>query len=112
MKKTRILVVDDDPKIRRLVAAHMTQSGFNVELKDKPIKPESVQRYLESKFGENLAAVKDAMEELAASYDQASLSKKAYSLYERFRPSIPKGRAGWGAKGNLDTSLIRSLGGG
>lgn len=27
-----VLVVDDDPKIRRLVAAHMSQHGFNVEL--------------------------------------------------------------------------------
>lgn len=28
----KVLVVDDDPKIRRLVAAHMTQHGFSVEL--------------------------------------------------------------------------------
>jgi two-component system KDP operon response regulator KdpE len=27
-----VLVVDDDPKIRRLVAAHMSQHGFHVEL--------------------------------------------------------------------------------
>ncbi len=27
-----VLVVDDDPKIRRLVAAHMSQHGFKVEL--------------------------------------------------------------------------------
>ncbi len=31
-KSPTVLVVDDDPKIRRLVAAHMGQHGFNVEL--------------------------------------------------------------------------------
>jgi hypothetical protein len=33
----------------------------------------------------------------------------AHSLYERFRPEIPSGKAGWGAKGELDLRLIRSL---
>ena len=31
-KRATVLVVDDDPKIRRLVAAHMSHFGFNVEL--------------------------------------------------------------------------------
>jgi hypothetical protein len=31
-------------------------------------------------------------------------------LYEKFRPDIPEGQAGWGAKGDLDLDLIRSLG--
>jgi len=27
------------------------------------------------------------------------LRRKAYALYERFRPEIPTGKNGWGAKG-------------
>ena len=37
------------------------------------------------------------------------LSDRAYSLYEEFRPVIPRGKRGWGAKGDLDLDLIRSL---
>src|SRR5271169_3165422 len=37
------------------------------------------------------------------------LSQNAFSLYERFRPAIPEGVTGWGAKGNLDIDHIRSL---
>jgi hypothetical protein len=30
-------------------------------------------------------------------------------VYEKFRPSIPEGVTGWGAKGELDLDYIRSL---
>jgi hypothetical protein len=37
------------------------------------------------------------------------LENKAYDLYEKFRPKIPEGTKGWGAKGELDLDYIRSL---
>jgi hypothetical protein len=37
------------------------------------------------------------------------LESKAYGLYEKFRPAIPEGTKGWGAKGELDLEQIRSL---
>ena len=33
----------------------------------------------------------------------------AYSLYERFRPTGPAGKAGWGAEGALDIGLLDQL---
>jgi hypothetical protein len=33
----------------------------------------------------------------------------AYPLYEQFRPEIPEGTKGWGAKGELDLGLVASL---
>ena len=50
------------------------------------------------------------MTALVKASDPADLADVAYSLYEEFRPSIPKGRRGWGAKGELDLDFIRSLG--
>ena len=35
--------------------------------------------------------------------------REAYRLYERFRPAIPEGKKGWGAKGDLDLGLIGRL---
>jgi len=33
----------------------------------------------------------------------------SYGLYERFRPQIARGEAGWGQKGELKLELLRSL---
>jgi hypothetical protein len=71
------------------------------------IEPQSVERYLQQKFGENLGPVRSAMGGLAKCY---ALADVAYSLYERFRPEIPEGKKGWGAKGELDLGLIQRLG--
>ncbi len=78
-------------------------------VKDQPIDPDSVSKYLASKFGGDLSAVRDAMVELAESLDEDELAERAYPLYEQFRPKIPPGARGWGAKGSLDLARIRSL---
>ena len=79
-------------------------------MKDKPIDPASVQKYLEGKFGDALDAVAEAMRDLAAAFTPKQLADVAYGLYEKFRPNIPSGRRGWGAKGDLSLDYIRSLG--
>ena len=71
--------------------------------------PDSVRRYLEDKFGENLGAARKAMMKLAKAYKPEELAHDAYRLYERFRPDIPAGKKGWGAKGDLDRGLIEGL---
>ena len=95
----------------RSVPAKQTENGIRAVIKDKEIQPESTQRYLESKFGDHYRLVKEAMENLTASFAADELHKRAYSLYERFRPDIPPGKAGWGVKGELKLDLIRSLAG-
>lgn len=49
------------------------------------------------------------MDELACSFQPKELAVMAFSLYECFRSAIPEGMGGWGAKGELDLSAIRSL---
>jgi len=96
----------------RGVPARNTPDGVRAVVKDKPIGPAAVQRYLASKFGDDLGAVTQAMQELAGALEPGELARRAYSLYEAFRPQIPPGRRGWGARGTLDLGLIRSLAGG
>ena len=93
----------------RGVPAKNTDGGIRAVVKDQPIAPDKVQAYLTSKFGQDLAAAQDAMAKLARAFDPDDLAERAYRLYERFRPEIPPGRKGWGAKGELDLGLIRSL---
>ena len=94
----------------REVPVVRTPEGVRAVSKDTPVLPERTQVYLESKFGEHLAAVRAAMEELAKSMKPDVLAARAFALYAQFRPQIPTGVKGWGAKGNLDLGLVRSLG--
>ncbi len=93
----------------RAIPAKNTDDGVRAVIKDEPINPVSVEKYLRSKFGERYETVRTAMEELARSFAREELTGGAYVLYERFRPSIPPGRRGWGAKGELKLDLMRSL---
>ena len=86
-----------------------TADGLRAVSKGQPIDPASVARYLASKFGDALPAARDAMTELARSVPPKQLSTKAYALYGLFTPKVASGTSGWGAKGELDLDLIRSL---
>jgi hypothetical protein len=70
--------------LRRAVPVVRTPTGLRAVSKDKPVTPESVQRYLVSKF-------------------------RAYELYEQFRPAVPPGVMGWGAIGEFNLDELRSL---
>jgi hypothetical protein len=47
------------------------------------------------------------MEVLASSLPPAELARRAFGLYERFRPEVPSDERGWGAKAMLDVERIR-----
>ena len=64
---------------------------------------------MESKFGEALPRVRKAMEELAHALNPEELAHRGFSLYEGFRPKIPEGAVGWGAKGELDLGRLGKL---
>jgi hypothetical protein len=86
-----------------------TDEGVRAVVKSKPIDPETVERCLEGKFGEALAEVRKVLVELANAFDPDELAQQGFSLYEQFRPQIPEGVSGWGAKGELDLGRIRKL---
>jgi hypothetical protein len=93
----------------RPVPATITDEGIRAVQKDKPINPDSVRRYLEGKFGDELKTVRSAMQKLAKTYQATELAEQGFRLYERFRPEIPEGVKGWGAKGELDLGVIEGL---
>jgi hypothetical protein len=93
----------------RQVPAINTPDGVRAVIKNQAIEAKSVERYLESKFGEMLGSARAAMRDLAKAFRPEQLRTNAFNLYEEFRPAIPGGVKGWGAKGNLDLDRIRSL---
>jgi hypothetical protein len=93
----------------RPVPARNTEDGIRAVRGTQAISPDSVERYLEDKFGENLDAVRSAMERLAMSFSPKELAERCFELYERFRPAIPEGVRAWGARGELDLGVIGRL---
>ena len=76
--------------------------------KGKPGSPASVEKYLANKFGERLGDARQAMATLAAAHEPADLYRLGFRLYEQFRPAVPTGKSGWGAKGE-DLRKVRAL---
>jgi hypothetical protein len=93
----------------RAVPARNRGDGIRAIQGGKPMDPDAVERYLGGKFGDDMKAVRSAMEKLAKAYRPKKLAEKCYSLYEEFRPTIPAGKKGWGAKGGLDLGLIERM---
>jgi hypothetical protein len=93
----------------RALPAVNTDQGVRAVIKSKPIGPDGVERYLESKFGDALPKTRKAMTELANALNPDELAQKGFGLYEQFRPAIPEGVQGWGAKGELDLGRISKL---
>jgi hypothetical protein len=93
----------------RRIPATRGEKGLLALDKGKPMDPGSVRRYLDKTFGEELEPVMEAMQAVASSYARSELQREAFGLYEKFRPEIPKGQPGWGAKGELDVKRIGRL---
>ena len=93
----------------REVPVVKTPDGVRAISKDKPDSPDAVKKYLEARFGDTLGAARTAMAALAAAYSKDELAANAYALYEQFRPRVPPGKTGWGAKGVLDLDGLAKL---
>lgn len=93
----------------RAVPCVRTPEGLRAVSKGKPVAPASVERYLEAKFGDALGAAERAMRELAAAFDPDDLAAHGFALYEQFRPEVPPGTKGWGARGVLDLAKLGAL---
>jgi hypothetical protein len=106
MRKEETVLVDLLPLA---VPAKHTNEGLRALSGESPFHPESVEKYLESKFEEALEDVSKAMLEIAKSLPPFQLAEKDNTLWEKFRPEIPPGKKGWGASGELDLDLIRKM---
>jgi hypothetical protein len=95
--------------VGRPVPIKNTADGIRAVRGTQVIDPGGVRDYLDHKFGENRATVRKALARLASSYKPNELATQAFPLYERFRPEIPEGVRGWGAKGELDLARIGKM---
>jgi hypothetical protein len=92
----------------RAVPVVRTPNGLRAVHKGKPGNPAQVEKYLAGKFGDRLEEARRTMAELAAAVSDEDLHRRGFHLYERFRPAVPEGESGWGAKGVLELERIRT----
>lgn len=95
--------------VGRQVPVRATPAGLRAVIRGAVQEPAAARRYLETSFGPDLPAVRSAFERLCRAFPPARLTEVANRLYERFRPAVPPGRRGWGAKGILDLDRVESL---
>jgi hypothetical protein len=72
----------------------------------KPVSAKGAQSCIARAFGDRLGEARAAMEALAASLPPEELNRVGFRLHERFRPDVPEGAQGWGAKGELRVERI------
>ena len=96
----------------REIPVRNVDPGVRAVVNDRVEDPAYTNRYLDQKFGADRAAAEAAMRALAQSFTVEELSHMGFALYEEFRPTVPDGVRGWGAKGELDLGLIHRMAGG
>ena len=77
----------------------------------KPMAAQGCRTYIVRAFGDRLVEVRSEMAALAALLPPEELNRVGFRLYEKFRPEVPKGAQGWGAKGELHIHRIRDAAG-
>lgn len=95
----------------RDIPVQRTRTGLRTLDEGKPASPRAARSYVERAFGAHLTATRAAMERLAASLPPEALNRHGFRLYEQFRPEVPAGARGWGARGVLDLDRIGQLAG-
>jgi hypothetical protein len=85
MRKEETVTID---LLHRVVPARHTDEGLRALSRESTIRPESVQKYLEGKFGDALEDVSSAMHKLAKSLPPSELAEKAYALYGNLGPKF------------------------
>lgn len=87
---------------------HIKNGVVQVDGKPKPLN----EGLLKGKFGgdDQYNAAKTTMKEALESWqdDADELNKKAFHMYEKFRPTVSSGQSGWGKKGELNLHEVRN----
>ncbi|KAJ9137043.1 hypothetical protein NKR23_g9322 [Pleurostoma richardsiae] len=97
------------PPTLKVMGFPMVVEGNAVVVKGKLRSVKEVN--LIGKYGkENYKNVREAMHEALKSWRGAEdeVDLQAFHMYEQFRPQVPKGRSGWGRKGELSLAKIKT----
>lgn len=107
-KARRLGIAEDHGEAKAKPAPRATVHLMGRDVAPDDRQPAATQAYLSRAFGDRLQEVRDAMRALIARVPADDLDRHAFRLYEQFRPEIPEGTRGWGAKGELHLDRIKA----
>jgi hypothetical protein len=91
--------------------------GFGLHIKDgnalisgkpKPVKEDTLRtKFGSEEYDASLVAFRKALSTWKGKEEE--LDKKAFHMYERFRPNVSGGQKGWGRKGELDLTEVANV---
>lgn len=94
-----------------VMSFHLRLKDGQAMVSDKPKKAR--EEALRKKFGgeQNYESARRAFEEALGKWKgkEDELDKRAFHMYEDFRPSVMPGQAGWGRKGPLRLETVRQV---
>lgn len=102
---------DDDEELRVMGFPLHVKNGLVVDSKNAKPKPGN-EKNLESKFGEDEEhETREVFRSCLQTWkgEKEQLNKKAFGMYEKFRPDVPKGQKGWGRKGELSLESVENV---
>lgn len=107
----------DHPKQPRDDEDEINVLGFKLHIKDGVVviggdKKKGNEKALESKFGaEEEHEARECFQKCLETWKghEKELSKKAFGMYEKFRPEVASGQRGWGRKGDLSLEKVESV---
>ncbi|KAK4615711.1 hypothetical protein CLAFUW4_10457 [Fulvia fulva] len=92
-----------------VVSFHLKIKDGSAVVGDKPKKGNEEtlkKRYGEGQYQKAKKTFQEALEQWKGKGDE--LDRRAFHMYEDFRPSVPNGQKGWGRKGQLNLDSVRS----
>lgn len=107
----------DHPKQPRDDEEEINVMGFKLHIKDGVVviggdKKKGNEKALEAKFGdEEEHEARECFQKCLETWKghEEELSKKAFGMYEKFRPDVASGQRGWGRKGDLSLEKVESV---
>jgi hypothetical protein len=87
-----------------------TKDGL-VYMGGEPKPKPGTEEMLKRKFGARYEDVRGCFEEGLRSWvgEEDELTREAFGMYERFRPTVKAGERGWGRKGELSLDTVREV---
>lgn len=87
-----------------------TKDGLVYMGSDPKPKP-GTEETLKRRFGERYADVRGCFDTALKSWtgDEEELTKAAFGMYERFRPTVKVGKKGWGKRGELNLDTVKDV---
>ena len=93
----------------------VTVMGFPLPMKNEAVLLSGTPKranegMLKGKFGERYEETVKVIQDALQSWrdDREDLDKKAFHMYEKFRPTVPAGQSGWGRKGELNLAEVEN----